>query len=738
MSYSRKADIVFAIPEPSFPFERIEIHKHNRLGQGSYGYVCKGKCDKLPCAAKLLHSLFFTCQDPGIEDILRKFTEECQLLRTLSHPNIVQFIGVCRLGEEEGRVPVLLTELMDESLMNFITRSHESHVTIPYHVEVNLLHDVALALSYLHSKNIIHRDLSSNNVLLLAGSKAKVTDFGVAKLHDLQTQYNMTKYLTSCPGTPVFMPPEASDSQYTTKLDIFSWAVISLHLLSKNSPSPLPPTTKETDQLGRDIFVPIPEKERRANDINLINPDHYLLPITKRALNDKPNDRPTANDLCDQLENLKTGELYSTSVQQPTPREMELTKKFEEASHQVTKLQQELFNLKARLNEESVHNVVHNNQTMSADIDLPLIERLKSVEEENKTLRAKLDNQHAEIQRLQSCSSTDSDTSNTSSLHNQELFQTGSYTKPLSSGSSSGPFHWKTVGDAPCLFARGSITSIGDKVYISRPKSTVIYIYNTTFNTWSTLVPTCPIEDFTLVQFTGKLLAVGGVKPDTKQCSNNIYALDIIFRDQAWSKNYINPMYYARAFPAVVAFDPYLVVTGGSDYTNVKTPLDYVEIYDSTKSQWFTAYSLPTPLTSPVAVVNAGEVYVVGGVNKEGHSATIYHCSLTFLYQWSSRLVTPVSMRQTWKSIHCPIASPAAVTINDQLFLVGGIMGEEDGYPEISNNIFKYKAHKQNFSISVMPHARGSCLATVLPGNNGIIVVGGCGTKVVDIGMCAV
>ena len=68
-------------------------------------------------------------------------------------------------------------ELMDESLTKFLERP-ESTGPLPYHSQLNICHDVALALAYLHSNGIIHRDLSSNNVLLIGeGSRAKVTDF---------------------------------------------------------------------------------------------------------------------------------------------------------------------------------------------------------------------------------------------------------------------------------------------------------------------------------------------------------------------------------------------------------------------------------------------------------------------------------------------------------------------------------------------------------------------------------
>ena len=112
-------------------------------------------------------------------------------------------------------------ELMDESLTRFLERLTGP---LPYHSQLNICHDVALALAYLHSNAIIHRDLSSNNVLLIGeGSRAKVTDFGMSKLMDMNPR--MTP-LTQVPGTPAYMPPEAliSPPHYSSKLDCFSHA----------------------------------------------------------------------------------------------------------------------------------------------------------------------------------------------------------------------------------------------------------------------------------------------------------------------------------------------------------------------------------------------------------------------------------------------------------------------------------------------------------------------------------
>ena len=86
----------------------------------------------------------------------------------------IQYLGTCR--DPDNGQPVLLMELMDESLTSFL---EQANVRLPFHVQVNLAYDVAQALAYLHSHEVVHRDLSSNNVLMIGSSRAKVTDWHV-------------------------------------------------------------------------------------------------------------------------------------------------------------------------------------------------------------------------------------------------------------------------------------------------------------------------------------------------------------------------------------------------------------------------------------------------------------------------------------------------------------------------------------------------------------------------------
>ena len=297
-----------------FGYHNVYIHTSKILGTGSYGSVVKATLDHLPCAAKILHTTFFRSDDPGAVDFTSRFHQECAILRELRHPCIVQFLGVV-LDPSNSR-PILLMELMEESLTEFL---ETSATPLPYHVQVNITYYIALALVFLHGNNIFHRDLSSNNVLLNAGNQTKVTDFGMSKIVEANPRMTRNK-ITQCPGTPVYMPPEAlrTTPRYTDKLDTFSLGVLIVQIITRAFPAPIDAEILLEDDsapTGEKIVL-VPEVNRRKTDINKVPTPHPLLPITLHCLKDKDKQRPTASQLCQSLEQLKAEQAYRTSVEE--------------------------------------------------------------------------------------------------------------------------------------------------------------------------------------------------------------------------------------------------------------------------------------------------------------------------------------------------------------------------------------------------------------------------------------
>ena len=317
-----------ATPIKEFGYGDIEVYSEETFGAGSYGKVCKAKCGQLPCAAKLLYDTMFGTNDPGICKFVEQFEQECRFLRMIKHPNIVQFLGTVR--DPQSQRLALLMELMDENLTRFLERSTGP---LPYHTQLNISYDVALALSYLHSNDIIHRDLSSNNVLLIGeGSRAKVTDFGMSKLEDMNPR--MTP-LTMCPGTQAYMPPEAliTPPQYSNKLDCFSHGVLTIQIVTRQFPNPRDAHVEDSQ---KGSFQQVPEKDRRKKDLDLVDASHPLLPLALSCLELRATERPSADELCEGLATLKSEQVYTCSVEQSRGQIQTLQEELEEAkiSHQ--------------------------------------------------------------------------------------------------------------------------------------------------------------------------------------------------------------------------------------------------------------------------------------------------------------------------------------------------------------------------------------------------------------------
>ena len=203
-----------------------------QLGVGSYGSVEELEINSLICAGKRIHEMLIEPGNAGLQNIVRKYVEECRLLSDLRHPHIVQFLGVCFLPDSS--LPVLVMERLLMSLDDLL----ENTPDIPLTLKRSMLADVSKGLVYLHnhSSPIIHRDLSAKNVLLNSAMAAKISDLGNSRIIDLQPG-QLARTLSHLPGTLVYMAPEAFDviSRYGPRLDIFSFGHLALFTITQVS-----------------------------------------------------------------------------------------------------------------------------------------------------------------------------------------------------------------------------------------------------------------------------------------------------------------------------------------------------------------------------------------------------------------------------------------------------------------------------------------------------------------------
>ena len=162
--------------------------------------------------------------------MVHKYLQECQLMSSLRHPNITQFLGLCFLPGTQ--LPLLVMERLETSLDDLL----EHIPNLPLSLKRSVLEDVARGLLYLHNRPspVIHRDLTSSNVLLTFSPVAKISDMGNSRIVNLRGG-QMARTLSKLPGTLVYMPPEALDDthRYGPSLDVFSYGHLALFTLTQ-------------------------------------------------------------------------------------------------------------------------------------------------------------------------------------------------------------------------------------------------------------------------------------------------------------------------------------------------------------------------------------------------------------------------------------------------------------------------------------------------------------------------
>ena len=290
------------------------IPQNKQLGRGAYGKVFTVNHVGLPCAAKEIHSLLLDgVRAEDKKAIKNAFIRECYHSSLIRHPNIVQFMGV--YYTERSDLPIMVMELMDTSLTSFIENSHSK---IAMEIKLSILHDVSLGLSHLHARRpaVVHRDLSSNNILLSGKGRfvAKISDLGTAKMIRADSKQTKSR-LTTAPGTLHFMPPETLDEDdpvYGTPVDVFSFGGIALHLFSEEWPTPSGP--KKRDPTTNEL-VALSETQRRQRYLNTMTVEGAALKeMVMKCLDDDPGQRPPIQEVSQMIQSLKVCTKYIVAV----------------------------------------------------------------------------------------------------------------------------------------------------------------------------------------------------------------------------------------------------------------------------------------------------------------------------------------------------------------------------------------------------------------------------------------
>ena len=303
-----------------------------RIGSGAYGSV-EEVAIPVGAAAKKMNDIFQDRSEVPEDEILRvssQFVRECQLMSTLRHPNVVQFLGVCFFPGSRLVMERLLTSLHDlldpetppppgaPRPLSFFTMD----------LKCSVLYGVASGLAYLHEQSppIIHRDLSARNILVNSRMVAKLADLGVARI---VPRMRAAATMTKGPGASVYMPPEAvapaasnkDRSKYDASIDVFSLGVVAIFTIGGTFPCDPEAQAYLDEESG--LLVARTELQRRSvymRDVNAqlcacgqLRGDHPLIQLIQQCLHNGPHKRPSIGEVLRLLEEARAGVRHDDS-----------------------------------------------------------------------------------------------------------------------------------------------------------------------------------------------------------------------------------------------------------------------------------------------------------------------------------------------------------------------------------------------------------------------------------------
>ncbi|GMN42346.1 hypothetical protein TIFTF001_011568 [Ficus carica] len=296
------------------------------IGTGKFGSVYKAR---LPTgrvvALKKLHSV--EAEEPAF---INSFMNEVHVLSKIRHRNIVKLHGFCLYKQNM----FLVYEYMKRGSLFCVLRNGNEAAQLGWNKRISIIEGIAHALSYMHhdcNPPIVHRDVTTSNVLLDMEMKASVSDFGIARL-----LYPDSSNQTEIAGTFGYIAPEyAYTTALTEKGDVYSFGVVVLETIMGRHPpeiislvsSPCPPSSSS----WRSVML------KDVLDSRLSAPDNGLI-ITKvsssvvlvltlalACLRSEPKSRPTMMMVCRQLLLPRTPlrqPLHSISIQQLVNQEI--------------------------------------------------------------------------------------------------------------------------------------------------------------------------------------------------------------------------------------------------------------------------------------------------------------------------------------------------------------------------------------------------------------------------------
>jgi len=202
-------------------------HILEQLGEGGMAIVYKAYDTRLETdvAVKVIRTE--NILPSVLERALKRFEREAKALAKLNHPNIVKVIDY---GEYEGKPYLVMPYFPSGTLKQKLGKP------MPWGEALQILLPIAEALDYAHSQNMVHRDVKPSNILLTERGQPMLTDFGIAKVLDIEETMDLTG-TSAAVGTPEYMAPEQATAKTADhRADIYALGIVLYEMVTGRKP----------------------------------------------------------------------------------------------------------------------------------------------------------------------------------------------------------------------------------------------------------------------------------------------------------------------------------------------------------------------------------------------------------------------------------------------------------------------------------------------------------------------
>ncbi len=603
----------------------------------------------------------------------------------------------------------------------------------------------------------------------------------MASLYDLEQLAQETQLsFTHCPGATAYMPPEAVKDKpaYTEKIDCFSFGVILIQILTLHFPKPGDRYKEiEANHIRYEdrsypkgvIEVRIPEIERRQNHISKADRNNPLLSVALECLSDDGDKRPSAQDLCARIADLKEKPKYSESLETVDSQRIQgiisdkdqiIAQKdlaLEGKDNIITGMQTENQRLR-----EQIKLVQSNDSIISKEMDMIRAQSAKkdaiitAIQEENRRLMKQIESMQVAIDR-----GVQSD-----AVRKEKQYVTGQSTNSIDSfrttSSDSINLTWTCGPTAPRKMSsrfNAAVDKNKNATIHIRVNNTQVYAYHFSRQTWSKL-PNCPLSHCPSVIVNNTITLVGGYYGGA--ITNKLFSLvaegtlsssaliSYTGGEVDWKWKECFPAMLSKRYESTALSTGTALIVVGGDVLSV-------EVMNTVTYQWSTIADLPELLKHPSAVICGNSFYILGRSTK-----SVYSCSLTTLLMTRPRVRSDIvqqsrlqeghfsqsrpisdgklSLRSIFrnpftsaseKSPSCvewnkladlPVMKSTCVSFLDRLISIGGEESEEF---RPTNAVHLYDPIEDSWTvISRMSMARCNSFVAVLP-NSRLMVIGG-------------